>query len=551
MKEYSLYGKDVMLSLSSNYYYVNEGGSFTITLTASGADAVEGLVIPYRIMGNVKSIDYSHGKEFGTFILNSTLNDSKEFTTIVDRFSEDAEYFTLIPVFSPTTTCTVQINNVGGGVLPHLPDPPILEPTFTLTSPTGFITEGDPVSFTLSYTNVLPDKRLNIIILDSSIRYTRKERIITQESGQSIITVLTKELGYPRFIKIWLEDYPYVEAIKRVGTDTSPSTLQTYYPGTYLTFLSAGQYYLRLLGGGAGGANAITKVKGNAGIPTFAILNGNIYVAGGGKPGKGKSEENLIDDISSYISITIPTIYNSTLQRDVIDPIDAIVVSGHTSFSSGTSLTLRLTDGIIEYTASTTTDSNGDYTYPARDLTPYKNVLEVKVEEPSSGQSSIRYFKLPNYVSTPFSPGFVSHLGGEGGEITINNPNYQYVELKRLINGESCSIVPEAVIQNGGDTRFTSAPILNYSGRGGTGLSTYTSPGWSRQKWGITDWGSGPKLWTYAGGGGSGAYLDLIINCPRPKAILLTLIVGSSGTGGITNNANANGEHGLAILEKI
>lgn len=49
MKQYSIVGKDLNFSLSSSSYFVTEGEEFTITLTASGNDAVEGLKVPYRI----------------------------------------------------------------------------------------------------------------------------------------------------------------------------------------------------------------------------------------------------------------------------------------------------------------------------------------------------------------------------------------------------------------------------------------------------------------------------------------------------------------------
>lgn len=59
MKQYSIVGKDLNFSLSSSSYFVTEGEEFTITLTASGDDAVEGLKVPYRIGAIDGAMPYS------------------------------------------------------------------------------------------------------------------------------------------------------------------------------------------------------------------------------------------------------------------------------------------------------------------------------------------------------------------------------------------------------------------------------------------------------------------------------------------------------------
>ena len=51
MKQYSIADKDINFSLSSSHISVTEGEEFTITLTASGSDAISGLEVPYRIGG--------------------------------------------------------------------------------------------------------------------------------------------------------------------------------------------------------------------------------------------------------------------------------------------------------------------------------------------------------------------------------------------------------------------------------------------------------------------------------------------------------------------
>ena len=49
MKKYSIVGKDISFDLSTSATYITEGNYFTVTLKASGPDAVPGLKVPYRI----------------------------------------------------------------------------------------------------------------------------------------------------------------------------------------------------------------------------------------------------------------------------------------------------------------------------------------------------------------------------------------------------------------------------------------------------------------------------------------------------------------------
>lgn len=101
MKQYSIVGKDLNFSLSSSSYFVTEGEEFTITLTASGDDAVEGLKVPYRIGAIDGAMPYSDWNiNTNPIIVGSSVRYTASKTNGVDVYSSFANIDLTDPVIN-------------------------------------------------------------------------------------------------------------------------------------------------------------------------------------------------------------------------------------------------------------------------------------------------------------------------------------------------------------------------------------------------------------------------------------------------------------------
>ena len=125
--------------LTSTTSSVDEGGSFTISLTTT--NVVAGTSIPYTITG-VQSADIGGASLTGNFVKGTT--DSITYNVTADATTEGSETFTMT-LDGRSTTVTVGINDTS--LTPS-------GPTYSLTRSTSSVNEGGSFSITLATSNV-------------------------------------------------------------------------------------------------------------------------------------------------------------------------------------------------------------------------------------------------------------------------------------------------------------------------------------------------------------------------------------------------------------
>jgi hypothetical protein len=139
-------GNNPIYNLSRSAASVNEGSSFTITLTITNATVANGTAIDYNVTG-IQDLDLSAGSTTGSFIIyNNTA--SVGFTIANDTLTEGTETFRLelLTGTTPYTDVTVTINDTS--------ITPPTTPTYSISPQTGNVNEGSSITFTVTTTNV-------------------------------------------------------------------------------------------------------------------------------------------------------------------------------------------------------------------------------------------------------------------------------------------------------------------------------------------------------------------------------------------------------------
>ena len=95
---------DPYYGLSRSTSALNEGGTFSITLTAVSIDA--GTVVPYAVTG-ITSADLSSGSITGSFTVGSDM--TKSFTLVEDFTPENETFVLTLSSWSPTTSISVGV----------------------------------------------------------------------------------------------------------------------------------------------------------------------------------------------------------------------------------------------------------------------------------------------------------------------------------------------------------------------------------------------------------------------------------------------------------
>ena len=159
--------QEATYALTASASSVDEGQSFTVTLTTTGL--VNGTIVPYTITG-VSSADISDASLNGNFIIGT--NQVLSFTTTADNLFDDGNEIFLLSL-NDVDGVSVQVNNNDT----RKPDA-----TYSLTSTRDSISEGESVTITLSATNVLSN---------TSIPYTITGVSTADISGEPLTGNLT------------------------------------------------------------------------------------------------------------------------------------------------------------------------------------------------------------------------------------------------------------------------------------------------------------------------------------------------------------------------
>jgi hypothetical protein len=133
-------------TLSTSSSSVNEGSSFTITLTTTGVST--GTLIPYTVTG-ISSSDLSSGSLTGNFTVNSVGAATASFAIRSDSETEGTEVFRLA-LNNGQASVSVIINDTS--TAPPPPPPPGV--SYSLTTTTSSINEGGSVTFTAIANNL-------------------------------------------------------------------------------------------------------------------------------------------------------------------------------------------------------------------------------------------------------------------------------------------------------------------------------------------------------------------------------------------------------------
>ncbi len=132
--------QEATYALTASASSVDEGQSFTVTLTTTGL--VNGTIVPYTITG-VSSADISDESLNGNFIIGT--NQVLSFTTTADNLFDDGNEIFLL-----------SLNDVAGvSVQVNINDTSKPDATYALTSTRDSLGEGESVTITLTATNVL------------------------------------------------------------------------------------------------------------------------------------------------------------------------------------------------------------------------------------------------------------------------------------------------------------------------------------------------------------------------------------------------------------
>ena len=137
-------GANPVYTLTRSVVSVNEGSTFTITLTITNATVLNGTSIGYNVTGVQGSLDYTASAT--SFIVNNNTS-SVTFTVLNDTLTEGTETFLLELTTYPYPTISVTINDTSI-------NPPLI-PTYSISPQTGSVNEGSSITFTVTTTNVV------------------------------------------------------------------------------------------------------------------------------------------------------------------------------------------------------------------------------------------------------------------------------------------------------------------------------------------------------------------------------------------------------------
>ena len=132
-------GTNPTYTLNRSAASVNEGGSFTITLTTT--NIANGTTIGYNVTG-IQQADLSSGSTTGNFTISSNTA-SVGFTVAADSLTEGPETFSLQLLTGTYPYIDVTINDTSTAVI-----------SYSISPQTGNVNEGSSIAFTVTTTNV-------------------------------------------------------------------------------------------------------------------------------------------------------------------------------------------------------------------------------------------------------------------------------------------------------------------------------------------------------------------------------------------------------------
>jgi hypothetical protein len=135
-------GSNPTYNLSRSASSVNEGGSFTITLTTT--NVVNGTTVGYNVTG-IQESDLSSGVTTGNFTISNNTA-SVGFTVANDSLTEGPETFRLEILAGTYPYIDVNINDTSVT--------PPATPTYSISPQTGNVNEGSSITFTVTTINV-------------------------------------------------------------------------------------------------------------------------------------------------------------------------------------------------------------------------------------------------------------------------------------------------------------------------------------------------------------------------------------------------------------
>jgi hypothetical protein len=134
-------GTNPAFTLTRSVISVNEGSTFTITLTITNATVPNGTTYGYNVTGVQGSLDYTASAS--SFIVNNNTA-AVTFTVLNDALTEGTETFTLELTTYPYPTISVNINDTSITALP----------TYSISPQTSSVNEGGSITFTVTTTQV-------------------------------------------------------------------------------------------------------------------------------------------------------------------------------------------------------------------------------------------------------------------------------------------------------------------------------------------------------------------------------------------------------------
>lgn len=540
-EQYSLTGKVIDFTLTSNKTSVSEGEEFEVTLQASGIDAFLGMEILYRIIYNdsngVNEEDYYVvdntkvvGETYGVFKLNSSLRSTIKIKILKDDYFEGTEYIGVSLVFRPTVTVTVAIGNTTPMPPEKVAPPKAPPPNITIEPFPAFIAEGAMANFKFTFTNIpnLYEFYYEWFDIRNGTGWEIGPKVTYHKAdGNTLfVGIPTNSLGKSGVFQIRLKEFPTVKAEVKVNTGAVEDVSRVLTSGTHLVMIPSGRWYIKLVGGGGGGGNAVTKTMGtNGGDSSINMIGIISCFASGGTAGSYEGME-LEQDKFFYFDVT------SVYTED--GDFDGIRVHGEAKPYNGTIVIKDQNDVNIPCTLNT---SNGVITGGLRGPNVSGSIFKGTITYPSGDEL---------FFETTVDADSRERFLGRGGDATGSNALPAFV-ISRKQKGKDATIISYSENQPGGET-VDLTPTPANSGSGGQGLCKEESLGWGNSPFGRYSWGEGMYISTYAGGGGSGGNLDLIIDLPfSDNRLPAIFVVGAAGTGSTTNN---NGKPGLVVIQR-
>ena len=307
MKKYSLYNKDIDFSLTVDKSSIKEGESFTVTITASGPDAVIGFEVPYRIGGKdsvdlirVSPYDFNKKEEFGLFKLNENLQDTVTITIVEDIYLETNEVCYVSLLLRPNINVSVLVEDTSIPLPPVPETTPIKDPRITITPLQTYVKEGEVADFHVAYEGIQEGLVFEYIYYDSKSSIEYDNSFTIKPSGFTMISlkvdVQEQTTSSSRILVVTLKDYPAVTARVIIqNTEIVGNTIEGLY--------NVGAYTLRcppnisfkvtLVGGGGGAGGSVVyedrelpNISGSVGDKTEISFSGvPLCIAEGGGGG--------------------------------------------------------------------------------------------------------------------------------------------------------------------------------------------------------------------------------------------------------------------------